>query len=80
MYNLINKFKMFNFEKVNKTLAFLKWTQDPQNIKLRPDYIIVCDDDVYVNASALASYLETAPRKRFYGGEVRKYVKEVPQR
>ena len=50
---------------VRKVMAFLNWLSDNNP----PKYVIITDDDVYVNMSDLTLFLSSAPVEKLYTGE-----------
>jgi hypothetical protein len=65
--------------KIDKTVNFFHWSLETFNLS-SSSYVIVSDDDVYVNISHLNLYLSTAPISRFYAGEMRSIGPQRPQR
>lgn len=66
---------------VDKIWHFVRWiingnTDDCQSSKTARsvsfpyNYLVISDDDVYLNMSSLSSYLQSSPKKHFYAGEV----------
>ena len=53
-----------------KVIYFLHWINKSIPSSHLASHVIVCDDDVYINVSALALHLHTAPRSRYYAGQV----------
>ena len=50
--------------------SFPTLRQTPSVSRLRFKYVVVCDDDVYVNITQLFVHLATAPTTGYYAGEV----------
>ena len=65
------------FTLTEKTVAFMQWATSPafqeRLGQVRVDFLIMSDDDVYVDLRELAAMMAFAeiPRHRYYAGEVR---------
>jgi hypothetical protein len=65
------------FTLTEKTVAFMHWATSPafqeRLGQVRVDFLIMSDDDVYVDLRELAAMMAFAdiPRHRYYAGEVR---------
>ena len=65
------------FTLTEKTVAFMRWATSPafqeRLGQVRVDFLIMSDDDVYVDLRELAAMMAFAdiPRHRYYAGEVR---------
>jgi len=58
-----------------KFIEFLRWSNhffsDQTSLPDFPfDYVVMSDDDVYINSTFLEEFVENAPRHRYYAGEV----------
>ena len=74
-YNLLQKFESF-LSWLSLSSTFFKDVNYLQQIGQNPKYffpfefVVMCDDDVYINSSYLDFYIQKSAKTRFYAGEV----------